>query len=1428
MLRRSRLWLVCLLAFSAIGWSPDVEARNIRFSHLSVEDGLSQSVVHAILQDRDGMMWFGTQEGLNRYDGYEFTVFTRDRNLPGSLSHDLVRSLLEDSRGRLWVGTDGGGLNLYDPVSETFEHFRHDPEDPTSLSNDRVLVIFEDPDTNLWIGTDGGGLSRLDEDARGFVHYESVPGDVSSLAVDEAGLLWVGTDGGGLSRVHRKTGRAKRFVHDPADSNSLSDDRVRTLFADRNGSIWVGTYEGGLDRLDPLTERFTHFQTDEDRSTSLSANRVRVLLEDSLGTLWVGTDGGLNEHLGDGDMFRRYQNDPSDPKTLRDDRVASIYQDRGGVLWVGTYGGLHKWNVETGSFAYYGPTTMLPSGRPVISNAVVMALAKSDDEAIWIGTYGGGLSRWRPDSGTVDEYRADDTTPGALRDDRVMSLLVDRRRRLWVGTFEGGLYVKGRGQEAFRAFRHDPDDPSSLSSDGVTTLLEDDRGRLWVGTYRGGLNRYDSATGQFVRYTSDERDPQSLRSNRVVALTQDADGTLWVGTDGGGLSRWDEKTGGFEHFVHDPLDRGSLSSDHVWAVHEDQEGSLWVGTQGQGLNRWSAEDRTQGVVRFTHFDKAAGLASNVINAVLTDRAGDLWVSTNRGISRLDASTGRIRNYDPSHGLQSYEFNFGAALQLTDGSMLFGGINGFNHFDPDVVRDNDHEPPVVITGISRLNQRMQFDRPLSQVERVNLSHRDAVFSVDFAALDFTSPEKNQYRYRLEGFEENWTEAGTLRRATYTNLPAGDYTLRVQAANNAGVWNRDGASLDLRVAPAPWRTNWAYILYGLVFGAIVIRMHRRHRREVRRSQELETTNENLEREIGERKRAEEKIRNLSVVVEQSPASVLIADRDGFIEYVNPKFEEITGYDRGAVTGERLETLSSGYASPDIYRSMWSTVKAGDDWRGEIHSRKRSGELFWEYASVSPIVDGAGNITHILAVNEDITVRKEYEQKLLRQAQYDHLTDLPNRALAVDRLSGALARDRRQKKKLALLAIGLDNFKAINDTLGHAAGDELLQQTAGRLSASIRDGDTLARLGGDEFLMIFTDLDTVQQAELAVGRALECFEDPFSIEGRDIFLTASIGVTVSPEDGNQAMVLLRNADAAMHKAKASGRAAYQFFTPTMNEKAQDRLRIETELRGALDRDELELHFQPIFSSETLEVESAEALLRWNSPTLGSVSPAHFIPIAEETGLIRAIGEWVLRQASREAVVWDSILGRPVRVAVNISSRQLSGVGLLSVVESAISDSGLPPSCLELEVTEGWLMEDVEDAAMKLQALSDLGTEIAVDDFGTGYSSLSYLQRFSFDRLKIDRSFVQGLGEGGSDALVTAILAMSKSLGLSVVAEGVETEPQLDFLRDHGCPLIQGFYLGRPMPRAAFREFLAGIRGAARDAETLRPTERTPANVH
>ena len=598
---------------------------------------------------------------------------------------------------------------------------------------------------------------------------------------------------------------------------------------------------------------------------------------------------------------------------------------------------------------------------------------------------------------------------------------------------------------------------------------------------------------------------------------------------------------------------------------------------------------------------------------------------------------------------------------------------------------------------------------------------------------------------------------------------------------------------------------YTIIGLVIvgfwlvSLLILYRLRRHKRSA--FQQLRVLNQKLESKVAERTK---ELSKLSKAVAQSPVEILITDVTGIIEYVNPMFTNLSGYTRREVLGTHISELKTARLNKHQLRKIWQTLIRGSSWHGEMINQHKNGRHYWISFSVSPVRDNTGQITHFIGIGEDITQKRQQEERIRYQAQYDDLTGLPNRALAQDRLQQAIRMASRTDDKVALMFVDLDDFKKVNDTLGHDAGDVLIYEAAQRLRRVIRASDTVARVGGDEFLIVIQQIHELNAIETIANNIIEQFSIPFGLDGAEFIVTTSLGITLYPDDGRDAKELMRAADLAMYQSKAEGKNTHHFFSASMDAATREYSRLEQQLHNALERGEFAVVFQPIVRLLDTCPVGCEALLRWRNPLLGVVAPERFIPVAEQTGLIIPIGDFVMREACREIARWNHEHQTQLYVAVNLSPRQFWHGGLTERVAAILSETGLPAQCLEFELTEGMIIRDHRNTGRIMHDLNDMGIRLAMDDFGTGYSSLYQLKRFPFDKLKIDRSFVQDIEhDRDDDAVVRAAVALAHGLDLEIVAEGIERESQRNMLRKEKCEYGQGFLFSEPVDMQALDEY-------------------------
>lgn len=835
------------------------QPRALTFEQISIEQGLSQSIVFCVMQDRTGFMWFGTEDGLNKYDGYNFTIFRHDPHDANSLSYNEIRALHQDREGMFWIGTFYGGLSKYDPNQQRFTHYRNVPGDSASLSHNNIKALYEDKSGALWIGTEGG-LNRWQRDSGKFLRYQHEVDDPSSLSnnvvnaiyEDHAGVLWIGTDGGLNALVQGNNGALPNFRHyrhAPADRRSLSHDVITAIHADCTGRLWIGTTNGlnELERVDHenATASFKRYLHDPANPQSLSHNDVRAIFADSAEVLWIGTNGGgLNLFDRAAGRFMHYQNDPQDPTSVSYDQVYAICRDRSGIIWLGTYGGgASKSHPRRKQFALYRPE---PGNANSLPQEIVWTIYEDEAGMLWLGTHGGGLTRFDRTHNQYTHFQNDQHNPQSLSNDFVRLVYPARRdpQVLWIGTHGGGLNKFDTRTRRFTRYLYEASNPTSLSHNELRSLYEDQAGALWIGTNGGGLNRLvPSPAGSapaFKRYVNDPNDSTSLSNDFVRVIhedPQDAGAFLWIGTQGGGLNKFHRATETFTHFRAEADKPKRLNNDFIFCIHADQAGVLWIGTWGGGLNRF---DRATN--EFKAYTTREGLPSNEIYGILEDGEGAFWISTNRGLSRFNPQTEVFKNYSVEDGLQSNEFNGGAFYKSKSGEMFFGGIHGFNAFFPQQIKDNPHVPPVAITGFFKFNKAVRLEPAIAATKLLELSHRDYVFSFEFAALDFTAPMKNQYAYKMEGLDHDWIYTDAKKRfATYTTLSPGTYTFRVKGSNNDGIWNETGAALAIAIHPPLWKTAWFRILATLLAGGLVYLGYRERVKHVRIKAELKTAHE-----------------------------------------------------------------------------------------------------------------------------------------------------------------------------------------------------------------------------------------------------------------------------------------------------------------------------------------------------------------------------------------------------------------------------------------------------------------------------------------------------------------------------------------------------------------------------------------------------------
>jgi signal transduction histidine kinase/ligand-binding sensor domain-containing protein/DNA-binding response OmpR family regulator len=798
-----------------------------KFEHLSIANGLSHNTVTGIIQDHKGFIWIGTNDGLNLYDGYSFRVFKADAFDSTSISSNKITKLLEDSKERIWIGTRNG-LSYFDWKTFNFKQvsfskFKH------AGSQVFIKALFEDKFSNLWIGTYGLGLFRYDYNSESLVKvpleydnhkkYQELDRLVSNVYEDSRGNLWIGTNRNGLILLDRTDMSCSYRSLDP-EGVLPENTFVKTIFEDREGYLWVCSEYSGVFQVRLPIWDIKHY-INKTSENSLSNNIAKDIFQDKNGLIWIATDGGginiLDKNTG---KFQHLKYDIREPSSISGNAIYTFFKDNRDIVWIGTFGaGINILDPNKKPFFHY---TQKETEENSLSHPSVLSFTEDSKGFIWIGTDGGGLNRFNPINASFQSYQHDPEDAGSLSSNAVTSVLEDSWGNLWVGTYAGGLNLFDRSRGRFYAYTNDENDPGSITNNNVWVLYETNTRQLLVGTLNG-LDLLDREKMEFIHLRMYQEPVRSF-FDRILSITEDHDGNIWIGS--GSLWKLSLRD---TSIVEIPLiiDTDTLDWEYdVREVFEDSREILWVGTEGGGLLKY---DRATG--SFIPYTENSGLPNNAVNEILEDAYGNLWISTNKGLSRFNPLEEEFRNYDNTDGLQSNQFSYSGSLLSQNGSMYFGGVNGFNIFDPAEIKDNRFIPPVVFTDFRLFNRPVSIrdeDSPLkfhiSETDHLTLKHNQSVLTFEFASLNYTSTSKNQYEFIMEGFEESWNTVGSQRTATYTNLDPGDYTLRIRGSNNDGIWNENGASMKITVLPPFWETSLAFVIYGLLILLLLLSFRR----------------------------------------------------------------------------------------------------------------------------------------------------------------------------------------------------------------------------------------------------------------------------------------------------------------------------------------------------------------------------------------------------------------------------------------------------------------------------------------------------------------------------------------------------------------------------------------------------------------------------
>ncbi len=969
-----KFFFFLIIIFIYILQAPCLYSSNLsklKFDHITTDNGLSQSTVTSIIQDCQGFLWFGTFDGLNRYDGYNFTVYRHDPNDMTSIISNQIKSIYEDNKGNLWIGTSNG-LSRYDREQDKF--INYNSRNGYALEEVDILNVFKDKKGNLWLGTNDDGLFLYDPESDNIKIYKAGNEDgglrsnkIKQIFEDSKGNIWIATDGGGLNIYDYITDSFKRLEHQEENPHSLIGNKVYTIFEDSEGYLWFACYGKGLSfiKVDEIDKQvFKHFQNNPNNENSLSSNDILAICEGQKGELWIGTEnGGINLLNKNTQNFTHFKSSQNDPFSINNDSVYSIYKDNIGDIWAGTFsGGINVVNFSNQGFIHY---KSMPDG---LSHNSVWEFSEDRQGIIWIATDGGGLNRFNPET---EDFKYYNSSNSDLKSDAVLTVYIDSENNVWTGTWAGGINLFDRQKKSFINFINE----SNPSSNNVFDIAEDKMGNLWFAT-QAGLIKYNKTDKSFINYNSENA---GLPDNFVEVIKISSQGDLLLGASKG-FTIFNPETNKNINYTHDEKNSNSLSHNFVTDIFEEDENFIWIATN-YGLNKLN---RATGTIK--KYFKSNGLPNDLVFGIEKDLNGFFWISTNGGLSRFNPVTEEFKNYTKVDGLQSDNFIKKSRYKSKNGTLYFGGENGFNAFYPGNIIENKNIPPVVITDFQIFNKSIKpgtQDSPLkkqiSQTDELVLSYKHSVFSFGFTALNFVSSDKNQYAYMLEGFDREWNYIGKRRLATYTNINPGEYTFRVKGSNNNNIWNEEGTSVKIIITPPFWKTAWFRITGAFLIILLVSAVYYLRTRAIReRNRQLELTVQERTRELADERNL------LKTLIDIIPDPIFSKDDKSRFILMNKALVQILGFNsQEDILGRTdLEIFQDqDESAKKFYEDEQKILRTGIPLINVEEKVKNhtSGLPHWILTTKVRLEDSNGNVKGIVGISHDITERKKFEEEL-----------------------------------------------------------------------------------------------------------------------------------------------------------------------------------------------------------------------------------------------------------------------------------------------------------------------------------------------------------------------------------------------------------------------------------------------------------------
>ena len=1504
---------------SALANTPTTEPNDLlKFSQLSTLDGLSSSNVFGITQDKQGFIWFATEDGLNRFDGKNFVTYRHNANNPNSIADNIIRKIFIDSAQNLWVGTQNG-LSRYNRDLDNFNSFFYIENNELSLRDNVIWDIYQNEKELkknstekplLWVSTTNGLHTLTIDKAVKEPNFQRIKiknhnektREIKTIFQDNQLNYWLGSFDNGIHLLSKNfTYLGALTSHNKYDltinATALYDMKII------DNHYWLATNNGLyiVDDRYQLVSHLTASTTDKTSDQNLLSNDIRALEQFDENHVWLATHEGLNTINLLNDQVESFRSN-TQPTSLSENWLMDIFQDANGSMWLASYGGgLNKYSPLTSLFRHGLTTQNGQSFR-------VESFAETSDGTVWLSSEEQGLY-----SITLDGILKKTDFPNI---ENIRQVIARNTPHLWLRLTDNKLLKFDPTNNTLIEHPKWSTSPT-YSTESLLTAIKDD---LWYISEIGVLTKYQTNKKSIATYP--------ISNDELIINFHLADNDLlWVLTQNNTIFTFDIRT---KTFTNKKLTLPMTTEDMYGKKLSVSKNWLWLGSSLQGLvlvNKQTNQIKT--------FNGGNILPNTFIASIQIDEKENAWFATNTGIVRINPLTNTITKFDKDYSLNKSEFFEYSSLKSSTTQLFFGSPAGYYQFFPsDISQVTQNIEKPLFTNLYVANKKINIKdangeslstdvpsyeilKQLNFIDQVELAYQQSPVSFEFVAPNAKLPSQLGYQYRLLSLEKYWIDAATEtgitnNRATYTNLSAGDYIFEVKAFDIHQPSNAKTSQLNVRILPPWWLTTsmlLVYTLLSLLFLTYVTQQYRNKKRynlEIRESEERlklslwgsgdemwdwnisngkiyrsniwgildfpqdgtrnasaeknglgkESTNVHqhdihrvktalndhfsnkteyyeatyrvkdknnnwiwildrgkiVERDednnatrmtgtlkdISQIKKAEERLKLFARCIQNISDAVVIYDRQFVVLDVNKAFQRITGKNKKTMIGS---SLSFNQYPTNFSQNVKKHLLTKGSWHGEIESIRNDGNKYLTDLSIDIIRDESGDISNFVGVFSDITKRKDTEAELRKLASSDTLTGLPNRAL----FQANQARLVKKNINHALLVFDLDNFKKINDSMGHQVGDNILCQVTKRMLALSRKKDTVYRLGGDEFSIIIEDTNDIHTITSLAKDILSTIAQPFKLNNQEIVLYSSIGIVLFPEDGLTGHELLKNADTAMYHAKGSGGNKYQFFSDSMNKKAVKRLQVENLIRHGLKENLFSVFYQPKIEISTGKIAGMEALVRFETPNKGLVSPVVFIPVSEETGQIIDIGEIVLRKACFATKKWVDAGLFDGRVAVNLSAVQFTQANLVTRIADILKESQLPAKHLELEITEGTVMDSPQAAIDTMLQIRSMGIHLSLDDFGTGYSSLAYLRKFPLNTLKIDKAFVDDIeqSEQGRN-MVATIVTIAHNLGMDVVAEGVETNQQLSFLAELDCEQLQGYLYSKPLSTDQFQKYL------------------------